>query len=385
MKTAIVCDWLAAVGGAEKVIGDIIDCYPDADIFAVIDFVEPDKRGFLRNKTVTTTFIQHLPFAQRKYRAYLPLMPLAIEQLDVSAYDLVISSSHAVAKGVITGPNQMHISYVHSPMRYAWDLQHQYLRETGLDKKWRGWIARYFLHKLRLWDARTAKGVDHFIANSQFIARRIQKTYRRDATVIYPSIDNNKFKPGGTKHDFYLTASRLVPYKKIDLIVESFQSMPDKKLIVIGDGPDMEKIKSKAGSNVTIMGYQSNDVLVKHMQQAKAFIFAAEEDFGLLPVEAQACGTPVIAFGKGGALETVRGLNQTDPTGLFFSEQTVPALVHAVRAFEFNQDKFTVEACVKNAEKFYPAQFRTALQTFVEEKMQARADADSMIVSSLPA
>lgn len=385
MKTAIVCDWLAAVGGAEKVIGDIIDCYPDADIFAVIDFVDPDQRGFLRNKPVTTTFIQHLPFAQRKYRAYLPLMPLAIEQLDVSAYDLVISSSHAVAKGVITGPNQTHISYVHSPMRYAWDLQHQYLRETGLDKKWRGWIARYFLHKLRLWDARTANGVDHFIANSQFIARRIQKTYRREATVIYPSIDNNKFKPGGTKQDFYLTASRMVPYKKMDLIVESFQSMPDKKLIVIGDGPDMEKINSKAGSNVTIMGYQSNDVLVKHMQQAKAFIFAAEEDFGLLPVEAQACGTPVIAFGKGGALETVRGINQTNPTGLFFSEQTVPALVQAVRAFEFNQDKFTGEACVKHAEKFYPAQFRSALQRFVEDKMRARADAESMIVSSLPA
>jgi glycosyltransferase involved in cell wall biosynthesis len=385
MKTAIVCDWLAAVGGAEKVIGDIIDCYPDADIFAVIDFVDPDQRGFLRNKPVTTTFIQHLPFAQRKYRAYLPLMPLAIEQLDVSAYDLVISSSHAVAKGVITGPNQTHISYVHSPMRYAWDLQHQYLRETRLDKKWRGWIARYFLHKLRLWDARTANGVDHFIANSQFIARRIQKTYRREATVIYPSIDNNKFKPGHTKQDFYLTASRMVPYKKMDLIVESFQSMPDKKLTVIGDGPDMEKIKNKAGSNVTIMGYQSNDVLVKHMQQAKAFIFAAEEDFGLLPVEAQACGTPVIAFGKGGALETVRGIHQTHPTGLFFSEQTVPALVQAVRAFEFNQDKFTVGACVKNAEKFYPAPFRSTLQRFVEEKMQARADAESMIVSSLPA
>lgn len=371
MKTAIVCDWLAAVGGAEKVIGDMLDCFPDADIFAVIDFVDADKRGFLRGKPVQTTFIQHLPFARSKYRAYLPLMPLAIEQLDVSGYDLVISSSHAVAKGVITGPDQTHISYVHSPMRYAWDLQHQYLRETGIDKKWRGWLARYFLHKLRLWDLRSANGVDYFIANSQFIARRIQKTYRRDAAVIYPSIDNSKFKPGAAKQDFYLAASRLVPYKKIDLIVESFQSLPDKKLVVIGAGPDMEKIKQKAGKNVEMLGYQPNDVLVKHMQQAKAFIFAAEEDFGLLPVEAQACGTPVIAFGKGGALETVRGINQTEPTGLFFAEQNIPSLVQAVRAFEYQKSLFTSAACVKNAARFYPEQFRAALTQFIHEKINA--------------
>lgn len=371
MKTAIVCDWLVAVGGAEKVIGDILDCFPDADIFAVVDFVDADKRGFLRNKPVTTTFIQKLPFARKKYRAYLPLMPLAIEQLDVSAYDLVISSSHAVAKGVITGPNQTHISYVHSPMRYAWDLQHQYLKETGLDKKWRGWIARYLLHKLRLWDLRSANGVDYFIANSQFIARRIQKTYRRDAAVIHPSIDNTKFKPGGVaKEDFYLTASRLVPYKKIDLIVESFKEMPDKKLVVIGDGPDMEKIRQKAGKNVDLLGYQPGDVLVRHMQQAKAFIFAAEEDFGLLPVEAQACGTPVIAFGKGGALETVRGISQPEPTGIFFNEQNVPSLVQAVRAFEYQQSLFTTEACVKNAARFHPEQFKKSLISFVNERME---------------
>lgn len=372
MKTAIVCDWLSAVGGAEKVIGDLLDCYPDADVFAVVDFVAPDKRSFLHNKKVTTTFIQNMPFARSKYRAYLPLMPLAIEQLDVTGYDLVISSSHAVAKGVITGPDQTHISYVHSPMRYAWDLQYQYLRETGLDKKWRGWLARYFLHKLRIWDVRAANGVDHFIANSHFIARRIQKTYRREATVIYPSIDNKTFKPGAAKQDFYLAASRLVPYKKIDLIVESFQSMPDKKLVVIGDGPDMEKIKRKAGSNVSILGYQPSTVLVQHMQQAKAFIFAAEEDFGLLPVEAQACGTPVIAYGKGGALETVRGISHDAPTGLFFEEQSVSALVRTIESFEYQQSLFTSEACVKNAEKFAPAIFKKAFQDFVNEKARQR-------------
>lgn len=369
MKTAIVCDWLVAIGGAEKVIGDIINCYPDADIFAVVDFVDADKRDFLHNKKVHTTFIQHLPFAKTKYRSYLPLMPLAIEQLDLSSYDLVISSSHAVAKGVITGPNQTHISYVHSPMRYAWDLQHQYLKETGLDKKWRGWFARYFLHKLRLWDLRTANGVDHFIANSQFIARRIQKVYRRDAAVIHPAIDHSKFKPGSTKQDYYLAASRLVPYKKIDLIVESFQSMPDKKLIVIGDGPDMAKIKQKAGRNVEMLGYQSNEVLIKHMQEARAFIFAAEEDFGLVPVEAQAAGTPVIAFGKGGALETVRGMEHPHPTGIFFAEQTVASLIQAVNIFEDQSARFSTDACVNNAARFHTEAFQESLRNLVTEKM----------------
>lgn len=379
MKTAIVCDWLTVYGGAEKVIGQLIDCYPDADIFAVVDFLPPDQRDFLRGKPVQTTFIQHMPFARKHYRHYLPLMPLAIEQLDLSAYDLVLSSSHAVAKGVLTGPNQVHISYVHSPIRYAWDLQHQYLRETGLDKKWRGWLARYLLHKIRLWDLRSAAGVDYFIANSQFIAKRIAKTYRRDATVIYPPVNVDQFQPGQHKQEFYLTASRLVPYKKVDLIVEAFQTMPDKQLIVIGDGPDMAKIRKKAGSNVTLLGYQSDNVLRNHMQKAKAFIFAAEEDFGIAPVEAQACGTPVIAFGKGGALETVRGLNHTAPTGLFFEEQSIPALKLAVQAFEYNQSKFTSRACVENASRFHPDQFKAAVTAFVAEKTKAQ------IVSTDPA
>lgn len=371
MKTAIVCDWLVAVGGAEKVLGHLLDCYPEADLFAVVDFVDPDKRQFLQNKLIKTTFIQKLPFAKTKYRSYLPLMPLAIEQLDLSSYDLIISNSHAVAKGVLTGPDQTHISYVQSPMRYAWDLQHQYLKETGLDKKLRGWLARYFLHKLRIWDLRSAQGVDHFIANSNFIARRIKKTYRRDATVIYPPIDVDKFKPGDSKQDFYLTASRLVPYKKIDLIVESFQSLPDKKLIVIGDGPDMDKIKRKSGENVKIMGYQSNDVMLKHLQRAKAFIFAAEEDFGMMPLEAQACGTPVIAYGKGGALETVQGINQPNPTGLFFDEQSIPALIKAIHAFEHNYSLFNIDACVNNAARFHSDIFKQSFKDFVRKKMSA--------------
>ncbi|WP_148339780.1 glycosyltransferase family 4 protein [Aquicella siphonis] len=369
MKTAIVCDWLVAVGGAEKFLGHLLQCYPQADVFAVIDFIDPDKRDFLQNKMVATTFIQKLPFAKTRYRGYLPLMPLAIEQLDLSAYDLIISSSHAVAKGVLTGPDQTHISYVHSPMRYAWDLQHQYLRETGLDKRFTGWFARYFLHKLRLWDLRSANGVDHFAANSKFIARRITKTYRRHAEVIYPPVEFTRFSPIEKKENFYLAASRLVPYKRIDLIVDSFRAMPDKKLIVIGDGPDLEKIRSKAGANVEVQGYQSDETLISHMQHAKALIFAAEEDFGLIPLEAQACGTPVIAYGKGGTLETVRGLTDAAPTGVFFPEQTTAAIQRAVQAFESNPELFTVDNCVHNAARFTPEIFRASFMRFVDEKM----------------
>ena len=364
MKIAIVCDWLVTPGGAEKVLGEMIQCFPQADVFAVIDFLDADKRNFLRNKPVQTTFIQKLPFAKTQYRHYLPLMPLAIEQLDLSNYNLIISNSHAIAKGVITGPDQIHISYVHTPMRYAWDLQHQYLRESGLNKKFLGYAARYCLHKLRLWDLRSANGVDHFIANSQFIAKRILKTYRRSSEVIYPPVDIEKFTPYGEKENFYLTASRFVPYKRIDLIVESFKYMPEKKLIVIGDGPELPKIKAQAGRNVTLLGYQSDDVLIHYMQRAKGFVFAAEEDFGIIPLEAQACGTPVIAYGRGGALETVRHLEHENPTGIFFSEQTTSALCHAIQLFETNQHCFTIDHCVENAKQFSPQRFREQLKSF---------------------
>ncbi len=375
MKIAIICDWLVVVGGAEKFLGHLLHCFPDADLFAVVDFIDPAQRAFLLNKPIKTTFIQRLPFAKKRYRSYLPLMPLAIEQLDVSQYDVILSSSHAVAKGVLTGPDQLHVSYVHSPMRYAWDLQHHYLRETGLDKKLQGYLARWFLHKLRLWDLRSANGVDYFIANSDFIARRIHKTYRRPAEIMYPPIDTSQFIPSALpKENFYLTASRFVPYKKIDLIVESFQAMPDKQLIVIGDGPDTDKIKNKSGKNVQLLGYQPTNVLIDYLQRAKAFIFAAEEDFGLLPLEAQACGTPVIAYGKGGALETVRGLPDNYPTGVFFPEQTMSALIEAIALFENNSQCITQDHCVQQAARFNPQQFQQKLKQFIQDKWQQHKD-----------
>lgn len=374
MKIAIVCDWLVTYAGAERVLEELLVCFPKADIFAIVDFLEPKDRHFLQNKSVKTSFIQKMPFAKKYYRSYLGLMPLAIEQLDVSNYDLVISSSHAVAKGVITGPNQVHISYVHSPMRYAWDLQHQYLKESGLDKGIKGYFAKRLLHKMRIWDQRTANGVDHFIANSNYIARRIFKTYRREAEVVYPPVKTDLFKPAGKKEDFYLTASRLVPYKKVDLIVESFAEMPDKTLVVIGDGPDMAKIKSKAGPNIQIMGYQPADSLIDYLQRAKAFVFAAEEDFGITVVEAQAAGTPVIAFEKGGALETVRNLDQSNPTGVFFKHQDVYSICEAVRTFESHRNQLTAENCIANAKRFSVDHFRNQIKKTILSKIHYFSD-----------
>ncbi len=362
MKIAIIHDWLTVYAGAEKTLEQILNLYPSADIFTIVDFLPEKDRTFLAGHKITTSFIQNLPFARTKYRHYLPLMPLAVEQFDLSNYDLIISDSHAVAKGVITGPHQTHMSYVHSPIRYAWDLQHQYLRESGLNHGLKGWIAKYLLHRIRLWDIRTANGVDHFIANSGFIAKRIWKVYRRESTVIYPPVDVESFKLCTEKEDFYLTASRMVPYKKIDLIVESFSAMPDKKLIVIGDGPDFEKIKAKAGSNVTLMGYQSFEVLRDHMQRAKAFVFAAEEDFGIAPVEAQACGTPVIAYGRGGALETV----SDGVSGLFFESQDIESLISAVKQFETMS--FNPHRVRENALKFSTERFLHQLKTELNSK-----------------
>jgi glycosyltransferase involved in cell wall biosynthesis len=377
VKVAIVHDWLVVSGGAEKVLQNIIECFPNADLFSLVDFMED--RACIKGKPVQTSFIQRLPFARKRYRAYLPLMPIAIEQLDLSAYDLVISSSHAVAKGVLTGPNQMHVSYVHSPIRYAWDLQHQYLRESHLTGGLKSAMARVLLHYIRGWDSRSANGVDHLLANSKFIARRIRKAYQRDATVIYPPVDLSHMPMREKKDDFYVTASRMVPYKRIDLIVKAFSQTPERKLVVIGDGPDMKKVKAAAGDNVTILGHQPFDVLVDHLQRARAFVFAAEEDFGISVVEAQACGTPVVAFGRGGALESVLGLPRERPTGVFFKEQTEESLLEAVERFEKYSGLFDARQCRRNAERFSSEKFKSALMAFIDARMP-----DSFIDPTVP-
>jgi glycosyltransferase involved in cell wall biosynthesis len=367
MKVAIVHDWLTVAGGAEKVLEQIIQCFPQADIYTIVDFLKD--RACLRGRSVRTSFIQKLPFAKTHYRHYLPLMPMAIEQLDLSAYDLVISSSYAVAKGVLTGPNQLHVSYVHSPIRYAWDLQHQYLNESGFRSGVKSIVVRIILHYMRGWDARASNAVDHLLANSHFVARRIKKFYGRTATVVYPPVDLSRFSSRSDKEDFYVTASRLVPYKRIDLIVKAFARTPNRRLVVIGDGPDMRKVKAAAGPNVQVMGYQDFEVLRDHLQRARAFVFAAEEDFGISVVEAQACGTPVIAFGRGGALESVVGMPADNATGIFFNEQTEESILNALDRFEQKPHLISPAACRKNAERFSEENFRTQLQAFVNVRL----------------
>jgi glycosyltransferase involved in cell wall biosynthesis len=359
-RVALVHEWFDEYYGSERVVAEILACFPEADVFTLVDVMAEEHRGFLEGHKVTTSFIQRLPFAKRRFRNYLALMPLAIEQLDLAGYDLVLSSSHAFAKGVLTGPGQLHVAYVHAPMRYAWEYQHQYLRQSGLARGLRGALVRGILHYLRLWDARTANQVDHFIANSAFIARRIDKIYRRPAAVVHPPVAVERFAPQGAKEDYYLAVSRFVPYKHTETIVEAFAGLGERRLVVIGDGPGLERARARATPNVTLLGFQPFEALHRHLRAAKALIFAAEEDFGITPLEAQACGTPVIAFGAGGALETVRGVGETSPTGLFFEAQSAAAIAQAVLRFEREGGAIRADDCRANALRFAPERFRTA-------------------------
>jgi UDP-N-acetylmuramyl pentapeptide phosphotransferase/UDP-N-acetylglucosamine-1-phosphate transferase/glycosyltransferase involved in cell wall biosynthesis len=364
-RVAVVHDFLYTYAGAEKVLEQILRVFPDAQLFSLFDFLPAGQREFIQNKTVRTSFIQKLPFARRNHRRYLPLMPMAIEQLDVSDYDLVISSSYVAAKGVITRPGQLHISYCHSPVRFAWDLQNQYLDQSGIKSGIKSLLVRALFHYIRNWDMRSADRVDVFATNSRFVSRRVEKCYRRRSTPIYPPVDIARFSIQPDKEDFYLTASRMVPYKKIDLIVQAFAQWPDRRLIVVGDGPDFAKIKAIATPNVRLVGHVSFERLRGYMQRARGFVFAAEEDFGITPVEAQACGTPVIAYGRGGVAESV----VDGRTGVFFQEQTVPSILDALTRFEAGTwDPYVIR---ENSRRFSAENFRNAFFTFVETEWAA--------------
>lgn len=365
MKMCIIHDWLTTYGGSEVVLKAFLEIWHQTPIFTLVYDEGGNCRDIIRSTEVKGSFINKLPFAKRKHRSYLPLMPLAIEQFDLSEYDLVLSDSHAIAKGVITGPDQLHISYVHTPIRYAWDLQPQYLAHANLKRGIRGFLAKALLHYIRLWDMRTVSGVDHYIANSQYIARRIWKLYKRRAAVIHPPVEIERFSVQEEKEDFYLTISRLVPYKKVDVIVQAFSKLPDKRLVVIGEGPELRSLKKMAEGNVEFRGFESDQGIVDHLQRARGFIYAAEEDFGIVPVEAQACGTPVIAYGKGGALETV----VNGETGYFFYEQTPEALIDAVQKFEA-QGNLDSQKIRQHAQGFSKDRFKKEILSFVEEKMQ---------------
>ncbi|WP_372621859.1 glycosyltransferase [Falsiroseomonas sp.] len=368
MKIAIVHEWLDTYAGSERVVEQMLELFPEADLFTVCDFMPEAERGFLRGKVPTTSFIQRLPRARKWFRYYLGLMPLAVEQFDLSEYDLVLSSSHAVAKGVLTGPATLHVSYVHSPMRYAWDLQHQYLRQSGMDRGVKGAATRWLLGRLRAWDHASAARPDVILANSAWIAERIRKAWRRESTVVHPPVDIEGFPFRPAKGEAYVIASRLVPYKRVELVAEAFRAMPDRQLIVIGDGPSMPRLRAAAAgaTNIAIRGRLPQMELVALLQSARAFVFAAEEDFGIGMVEAQACGTPLIAYGRGGAADIV----QDGATGVLFGAQSVEAITDAVRRFE----ALTIapEACRANAERFSRDAFRANLLREVTAACAAR-------------
>lgn len=369
VKVAVVHDWLDTWRGGEKVLAEILRIYPEADLFALVDFLPDADRLALQGKRATTSFLQRMPFARTRFRVWLPLFPRAVESLDVSAYDLVVSSSHAVAKGARTNPGQFHLCYCYTPMRYAWDLQDQYLKQTGLDRGLRGFIARRVLARLRAWDRAASARVDHFIAISRHIAARIERCYGRESTVIYPPVAIDPVDPPPPRGAAYVTVSQLVPYKRVDLIVEAFRLLPERELIVIGNGPESGRIERMAPRNVRMLGRVPDAERNRWLASARAFIFAAEEDFGIAPLEAHALGTPVIAYAGGGASETIPGLDAAAPAGVLFDEQSAAAIAEAVRQFERNETRIRPEACRENARRFDRERFRRDFREFVETRM----------------
>jgi len=369
MRVAIVHDWLYVLGGAEQVLREILQCYPTADVFTLFDLLKPEDRKKLGFEKSQTSFLQKMPMLGSHHRSYLPLMPIAVEQFDLSGYDLIISSSYAVAKGIITGPDQVHVSYVHSPMRYAWDLQHVYLKESGYATGMKGLIARAILHRMRMWDIRTAHGPDAIFTNSQFVGRRIKKIYGRDAKVIYPPVTLSSRSTLAPVGDHFLVASRLVPYKRIEPIVRAFNTMPDLKLVVAGSGPEADRLKTLAGPNVSFVGFVPDTELRDLMATSRAFVFAAEEDFGIVLVEAQSEGAPVLALGRGGARESIAASGRYS-TGMFFESADPASIVDCVRSFVAREGTISRQDCRERATFFSAERFRKQFVQAVDAEME---------------
>lgn len=376
MKVAIIHDWLTGMRGGEKCLEVFCELFPDATIFTLLH----DKGKLsktIEGMSIKTSFIQKLPFAKKKYRNYLPLFPVAIEQFELKNYDLILSSSHCVAKGVISSPESCHICYCYTPMRYVWDLYHDYIREkTWLTKK----VAPYISSYLRGWDVTSSNRVDYFVAVSNHVKQRIAKYYRRDAEVIYPPVDTELFQSSSSIGDYYLIVSAFVPYKRLDIAIEAFNQL-NYPLKIIGTGPEEKRLKAMVKSNsIEFLGWQSNQSLKEYYSRCRALIFPGEEDLGITVLEAQACGRPVIAYGKGGVLETVLPLNQQSeisgqwseesPTGIFFREQRAEAIVEAVRFFEKNKERFNPKIISNNALRFDRKIFKERIRIFIEEKYE---------------
>ena len=365
VSVAFVRDWLTVHGGADRTMEAALELFPGAPIYALLYQAENFRGTRVAQHEVRTSFIERLPGGRRNYRTYLPLMPLAIEQLDLRNYELVISMSHVVAKGVLTRADQLHISYIYTPMRYAWDLYLQYLEELDLTRGVKSWAVRLLLHYLRLWDTASSNRPDVFVADSQYVAQRIWKLYRRPAEVIYPPVDVDRFRPRTAREDFYLTVCRFVPYKKVALIVQAFTRL-GLPLVVIGDGPDWKKVRQGAGPNVQLLGWQADSVVKDYMERCKAFVYAADEDFGIVVVEAQAAGAPVIAYGRGGVTESViPGEN-----GVTYPEQHVESLADAVLRFETCAHRFHPERVRLTTRRFSRERFKQAFAALVDREWE---------------
>lgn len=362
MKVAIVHEWLTVYGGSERVVEEIHKLFPEAPIYALV-YDKDNMPERFKQYDIRTTFVQKMPFAKKKYPNYLPLMPRAFEALDLTEYDLVLSSSTACAKGVITRSDAIHICYCHTPMRYAWEFYYEYTREMN---KFKRFIIGFFMHKIRMWDRLAADRVDYFIANSNYIKGRIGKYYRRESKVIFPPVNTHLYHIE-KKEDFYLIVSRMVTYKRVDLAVDAFNELR-LPLIIIGGGPEEKKLKAKAKSNIQFLGRLTDEEIVSYYARSKAFIFPGEEDFGITPIEAQAAGTPVIAYGRGGALDTVID----GQTGILFHEQTVEALVEAVKQFEKQGVTLSANEIKDRSERFSVTRFKQDYMNYVEMCLEGK-------------
>jgi glycosyltransferase involved in cell wall biosynthesis len=359
MRIALVHDWFPSYRGGERVVSSMLDLFPEADVFTLFDFLtEQEKADHFRSKKFIVSPMNGWPFAKRFYKHYFFLCPFFIEQFDVTEHDAVISSSAAFARGIITRPDQPHMCYVHSPIRYAWDQQFEYLGPARLGYGPKGILFRYLLHKMRIWDFRTAYSPDLILANSSYVRERIRRIYGREAQVVFPPVVTDDLVFREQRDDYYVVASFLVPYKRVDLVVRAFNEMPNRRLLVVGDGQQAAELRAIAKPNVSFAGFLPPAKFVDAIAKARAFVFAGCEDFGIVMAEAQACGTPLIAFDRGGARDIVRDLRGAAPaTGLLFSQQTPQAIKEAVEEFERQSAKISPAACRDNAMRFSPARF----------------------------
>jgi len=378
MRVAIIHDWLTGMRGGEKCLDVFCELWPDADLFTLLNVPGSVSPTIERHK-ISTSFVQHLPRARWWYRSYLPFFPMAVERFDLRDYDLVISSSHCVAKGVRARPDQLHICYCYTPMRYVWDMTHVYFGKGrhSLTK----FTIPFFLNYLRLWDTLSSNRVNHFVTISDHIKRRINKHYRREAHVIYPPVSVDCFDAGRNEEGFYLIVAAFAPYKRIDLAVRAFNRL-GLPLKIVGVGPDARRLRRMAQGNIEFLGWQPDEKVAELYGRCRAFVFPAEEDFGIAPVEAQASGKPVIAYGVGGVTESVSGfcingdfeaaseqLKAGDYTGVFFCEQTVEALVDAVRFFEANRDAFDPDKIRQRALRFNRQKFKSDFKDYAAKQI----------------